>query len=75
VLGLIDQHREMERIVEELGRSRGDELERRLVALGTVLEAHIRTEERELFEMMQARLSPEFLAGLGADVERTRRAG
>lgn len=65
----------MEQIVAELPAIHGEGLDRRLAALGTILEKHIRSEERELFEAMQRQLPPEVLDGLNDDVRRTRGAG
>lgn len=72
---LSGQHREMEQIVAELPAIHGEGLDRRLAALGTILEKHIRSEERELFEAMQRQLPPEVLDGLNDDVRRTRGTG
>jgi iron-sulfur cluster repair protein YtfE (RIC family) len=72
---LVEQHREMERIVAEIGRLQGQDLAERLAALGAILDRHIRIEERELFEMLQERLAPEALDRLGEQIERHRGTG
>ena len=43
-------------------------LAERLTAFGELLEAHIHTEERILFEQMQAACEPEVLEDLGARI-------
>lgn len=46
-----------------------------LVALGELLERHVRFEERELFPLIEGSLAAEPLAALGAEVERAERQG
>ncbi len=67
---LVGQHREMERLVGIITQARGDELEKALVALGELLEKHIRIEERELFEIYQSDLSPQVMDEVGEGVRR-----
>jgi hemerythrin-like domain-containing protein len=42
--------------------------------LGRLLNDHVRFEERELFELLEARLDPETLAALGRAIDRAERA-
>jgi len=63
VAELVAQHREMERLIEVL---RGAPAGALLEQLCEVLTAHIRREENELFETLQARLPAEVLRELGA---------
>ena len=60
---LIAEHRELERMVGELAAA--DDLRQELEELGRLLSAHIRSEERRLFEAMQTALSEEEMAELG----------
>jgi hemerythrin-like domain-containing protein len=71
---LLGQHREMEQLVRDIAVARDEIRDRSLVTLGMVLEKHIRSEERELFELMQNHLPEAVLDGLGGDVERIRHA-
>lgn len=67
---LIRQHREMERLIDTLDHLEGDRLEKSLTALGEVLEKHIRSEERELFEMMQQQLTSDLLDEIGDGIKK-----
>jgi iron-sulfur cluster repair protein YtfE (RIC family) len=67
---LLEQHRAIEQLVRVIAQAKGDELERSLVALGEVLEQHIRLEERELFELYQSDLSPQVMESVGEGVRR-----
>jgi hemerythrin-like domain-containing protein len=64
------EHREMEDLVERMRAAR-DMSERRqaLATFGEQLQTHIRWEERDLFEWMQATFSDEELDGIGAYLE------
>ena len=66
VAQLIAEHREFEGLVELLRGAPSEALLERLCAL---LERHIRREERELFEMAQARLPEAELRKLGEEIE------
>ncbi|MBX2989998.1 MAG: hemerythrin domain-containing protein [Bacteroidetes bacterium] len=74
IVELIRQHREMERLIDMLDHLEGDQLEKNLTALGEVLEKHIRSEERELFEMMQQQLTADLLDEIGEGVKKSLRA-
>lgn len=69
---LVAEHRRIEELVIELQQSPSPEL---LREFGRALSAHIRTEERRLFEQIQAALSVDAIAALGvrldAAVEKT----
>ena len=62
---LVRQHRQMESLVENLASGRGNALEHDLVALGELLEKHIRIEERELFEVFQSDLPADVAEEVG----------
>jgi hemerythrin superfamily protein len=66
---LIAQHREMERMIEDLARQRGEPRKRKLIAFGGLLNEHIRTEERRLFQEIQAKAGEFRLAQLGREIE------
>ncbi len=65
------QHRLMEEMVQLLARSEGETLREALAEFGCLLERHIRIEERELFEDLQARAPADDLAECGRGVKRT----
>lgn len=69
---LVAEHRRIEELVARLQMAPSAE---RLRELGQALSAHIRTEERRLFEQIQAALSVDAMAALGvrldAAVEKT----
>lgn len=67
---LLADHRAMEAMIgglsaDPISRSPAADPERRLAAFGELLEAHIHTEERVLFERMQAHCDPAELEALG----------
>ena len=62
---LIAEHETMRAMVRELAATPAPHLEERLRAFGELLQAHIHTEERILFEQMQAACDPEVLEELG----------
>ncbi len=66
IAALIDEHRQLERIVETLRTAPSAEA---LIRLSGLLSAHIRREESELFEDVQRRLPRETLDLLGAQFE------
>lgn len=66
---LLLQHREIEQCVSDIQQTHGAQLERHLVALGELLETHIRREERELFVIFQFQLPPDVLRHVGKEVE------
>lgn len=59
--GLVRDHREIERLVGLLPDASDGALDELLVELGTILEKHIRTEERELFPIFE-KVVPENIA-------------
>ncbi len=67
---LIQQHRELERLVGAIARAKPNDLDGLLVALGELLEQHIRLEERELFELYQSDLAPHVMEEVGKAVRR-----
>jgi hemerythrin-like domain-containing protein len=63
---LIEEHREMERLIERLCAEPSAELLREFTAL---VRAHIRREENVLFENIQNRLPRETLDALGREID------
>ena len=66
---LIAQHREMERMIEALATQRGEKRKKTLVAFGELLNQHIRSEERRLFQDIQSTVGEFRLAQLGREIE------
>jgi len=66
--GLVDDHREMEALSEEIRSSSGKPLLKALATFGSLLRQHIRTEERKLFQEIQERLSEEEIQALGSRI-------
>ncbi len=62
---LVTQHREIEKLIERLVDAEEPVLGETLIALGTILEQHIRIEERELFPLFQSAFSPELAEEIG----------
>jgi hemerythrin-like domain-containing protein len=70
ILGeLIGQHRELEKLIGGIAGSGGPIRIERLIEFGRLLSQHIRTEERQLFEEIQARLSETEMASLGKRID------
>lgn len=67
---LTDQHRDIEDIVRLIKAAPSDEAVDPLLELADLLERHIRIEERELFQTVQARLGAAELDDLGRRLER-----
>lgn len=66
---LIAQHREMEQMINDLATLRGETRKQKLVAFGELLNRHIRSEERQLFQDIQATVGEFRLAQLGREIE------
>lgn len=66
---LISQHREMERMIEQLANQSGAARKRTLLKFGGLLNRHIRSEERQLFQQIQATVGEFRLAQLGREIE------
>ncbi len=64
---MVDEHRHLERLVDQLRASPDPNVLRQFSAL---LRKHIRREENELFEELQGRLSRKLLDALGAEIDR-----
>jgi hemerythrin-like domain-containing protein len=64
------EHRKLEALVERVRTADDAARSAALADFSTALAAHIRTEERELFEDIQKRLSPEVLSSLGQAIDR-----
>jgi hemerythrin-like domain-containing protein len=64
------EHRKLEGLVERVRLADDAARPVALTDFSTALAAHIRTEERELFEDIQKRLSPEVLSALGQAIDR-----
>jgi hemerythrin-like domain-containing protein len=71
VADLIGQHREMEELIGRIAAASGAARVELLTEFGQLLSRHIRTEERQLFEEIQARLSQEQMASLGQRIDET----
>jgi hemerythrin-like domain-containing protein len=69
---LIQQHRDIEHLVTDIRSAQEFLLERDLIALGELLDKHIRIEERELFETFQE-LPAQIAEEVGDKVKRVRR--
>ena len=63
---LLDEHDAMRTRIRDLTRDPTTDLAVRLPSLGRLLEAHIRREERVLFETMQREMDQAELAAIGA---------
>ena len=70
VAQLLDEHDAIRAQVRELERDPTTALTVRLPALGRLLEAHVRREERVLFETMQREMQPDDLVALGTRLKR-----
>lgn len=68
--GLVDQHREIERMVEELEGADEQGLSGRLVDLGLLLDRHIRIEERDLFPLFEQSVPVETIRRVGEEIGR-----
>ena len=72
---LLADHEEIRTHIRALKRTSATDLDTRLPALGKLLEAHIRTEERVLFERLQQEAAPADLETLGLRLGEMRPAG
>jgi hemerythrin-like domain-containing protein len=68
---LIEQHRQMEALIGKIGEAAGPARIGLLTEFGQLLSKHIRIEERQLFEEIQARLPEEKMAALGEQIDKT----
>ena len=66
---LIDQHRKLESLIEQLAAAEDGTRIPLLKEFGELLHRHIRIEERQLFQEIQANLSGDQLARLGEQVD------
>ena len=66
---LIVEHRVMETLVQRIATAGDQERIPLLRQFGEVLHRHIRTEERQLFQEIQARLDETQLADLGREID------
>lgn len=69
---LIAEHETMRAMIRDLQAGPASGLRQRLTAFGELLGAHIHTEERILFEQMQAVCDPRVLETLGARIAEQR---
>ena len=65
VAQLLDEHDAIQTRIRNLDRNPTTDLDVRLPSLGRLLEAHVRREERVLFETMQREMKPADLEALG----------
>jgi len=70
VKDLVNQHRMIEGLVSTIAQADGDSLNQALIELGTLLEHHIRSEERELFPLFEREMPAPLKARVDSDVER-----
>ena len=75
VAQLLDEHDAMRTRIRDLERDPTTDLDVRLPSLGRLLEAHVRREERVLFETMQREMEPADLETLGARLRGHAREG
>ena len=66
---LIAEHRQMEELLRRLSQAAASERMALLGEFGRLLSRHIRTEERQLFEQIQQRLSGDDLLALGKRID------
>ena len=66
---LVDQHRKLESLIEQLAAADDSTRIPLLNEFGDLLHRHIRVEERELFQEIQATLSEDQLAALGEEID------
>ncbi|HSE98744.1 MAG TPA: hemerythrin domain-containing protein [Blastocatellia bacterium] len=62
---LISEHRELERLAEQLGGAEVAQLAEALVRFADLLEAHIRKEERDLFPLYEEQAANDLAAKVG----------
>ena len=75
VAQLLDEHDAMRMRIRDLERDPTTALEVRLPSLGRLLDAHVRREERVLFETMQREMKPADLEMLGTQLRSRARTG
>ena len=75
VAQLVEEHDAMRTRIRDLERDPTTDLDVRLPSLGRLLEAHVRREERGLFETMQQEMEPADLETLGARLRGHAREG
>ena len=66
---LIAEHRQMEELLQRLAQAAASDRVSLLREFGPLLSSHIRTEERQLFEQIQRRLSADDLLALGKQID------
>ena len=66
---LVAEHRVMEDLVRRIAEATDEERMPLLTQFGKVLHGHIRTEERQLFQQIQAALDEAQLAELGKKID------
>ena len=70
---LVAEHETMRKMVHDLAADPTTRVQERLIAFGELLQGHIHTEERILFERMQAACDREALEELGTRIAEHRR--
>ena len=68
IAGLLDDHRNLESKTMALKEVNQETLREDLAALGTLLESHIRTEERSLFPLIESQASASLLDGIDREM-------
>ncbi len=72
VRALCQQHREVESLVVLLKSAGGADARGLLARVGSLLEDHVRREERELFPVCESGLTEEVLLNLGTEIQMMR---
>jgi iron-sulfur cluster repair protein YtfE (RIC family) len=72
IRALARQHREVENIIGLLKSAGGGDMRGLLARLGSLLEGHVRREERELFPVCESGLTEEALLRLGQEIQMIR---
>ena len=67
---LVSEHRVMEDLVRRIAEAGDEERISLLKEFGEMLHRHIRAEERQLFQQIQARLDESQLAELGREIDK-----
>ena len=69
------EHDQMRAMIEQLRHPDTQTLETTLKEFGTMLEQHIRCEERKLFPLCEEQFPPQLMAALGAALQRHAKKG
>jgi hemerythrin-like domain-containing protein len=70
IMQMCEEHKKLNELFNLITASKADELKEKLISFGSLLEAHIRFEERELFPMIEQTLSEEILTKICRQIEK-----